>query len=307
MPHRSPVGPGGRRAPLWTDDRMRFALDEDDRGLQVKFGLVPSTLGELIDLTPSELGMLMLEKLATSYGAVSPSSTRAGVGASLRTRVPRPDGQPPRRVPGVGVALDRLVADGFGWLIANGLIGPASHAGSAGEWVVTSAGRLAASRGSSGHVDAVRHLHAGLHPLLQGAARASFERGEYAVAVFSALRTVEIALRDVSGLPSTVTGRGLASKALRAAGPFRITAPTADEQDGFMHLFMGAFAALRDPNGHRAVDHDDPTDAADILHLADLLLRIVDREQAARGNRSSSRSPRSTATAPPSGPWRGWP
>ncbi len=51
----------------------------------------------------------------------------------------------------------------------------------------------------------------------------------------------------------------------------------AAEQQGVMHLFIGALALLRNPPAHREVDYDDPVEAAEVVLLADLLLRIVGR------------------------------
>lgn len=48
--------------------------------------------------------------------------------------------------------------------------------------------------------------------------------------------------------------------------------------EGFMHLFLGAMTAFKNPSSHRVVEYEDPAEAADLVHLADLLLRILDRE-----------------------------
>jgi hypothetical protein len=44
-------------------------------------------------------------------------------------------------------------------------------------------------------------------------------------------------------------------------------------------LFAGAFGALRNPAGHRAVDYEDLSEAAEGVQLASLLMRILDRIQ----------------------------
>ena len=49
------------------------------------------------------------------------------------------------------------------------------------------------------------------------------------------------------------------------------------EQVGTMNLFQGAYAILRNPAGHREVNYDDVTEAAEALATASLLMRILDR------------------------------
>ncbi len=48
-----------------------------------------------------------------------------------------------------------------------------------------------------------------------------------------------------------------------------------------MQLFRGAIAAYRNPVSHRHIEFADPGEAAEVLLLANLLLRITDRASAA--------------------------
>jgi uncharacterized protein (TIGR02391 family) len=105
----------------------------------------------------------------------------------------------------------------------------------------------------------------------------NFERGEYEVAVFAAMKAVEVALREASGLGAEWYGVELARKALKEGGPVEIHAATSAEQQAFVQLFAGAIGAFKNPSSHRTVEYDDPTEAADVVHFADLLLRILDR------------------------------
>lgn len=69
----------------------------------------------------------------------------------------------------------------------------------------------------------------------------------------------------------------LMQEAFRTGGPLADTSAEAGEQVATMQLFMGAIGALKNPASHRTVHFDDPTEAAEVVQLADLLLRILSR------------------------------
>jgi uncharacterized protein (TIGR02391 family) len=49
------------------------------------------------------------------------------------------------------------------------------------------------------------------------------------------------------------------------------------EAEATMALFRGAIGTFKNPTSHRPVEYDDPTLAAEVVLLADLLLRLLDR------------------------------
>jgi uncharacterized protein (TIGR02391 family) len=99
-------------------------------------------------------------------------------------------------------------------------------------------------------------------------------------AVFVSLREVEIRVRALGGYSDQVIGTDLMNRAFGAGGPLADPSAAKGEQDGTRALFAGSFGALRNPAGHRQVDYDNPSEAAEAVQLSSLLMRIPDRVQA---------------------------
>jgi uncharacterized protein (TIGR02391 family) len=168
----------------------------------------------------------------------------------------------------------------WAWLFAERLI--AHQPGQSPDFVriTDKARRATADPSFRDRLRAVELLKRPLHPTLEKVRR-TFEQGDYDTAINQAFKAVELAVRDASGQPPTTLGVDLMTQAYRkGAGPLADqTAPEA-EQDALMHFFRGAFGAFRNPASHRDVDFDDPDEAAEIVLLADLLMRITDRASA---------------------------
>jgi uncharacterized protein (TIGR02391 family) len=118
-----------------------------------------------------------------------------------------------------------------------------------------------------------------LHPLVEAEARPQFMIRKLDQAVFASLKTVEIRVRALGGYHDQTTGVDLMNRAFAAGGPLTDSSAPKGEQDGTRALFAGAFGALRNPAGHRQVDYDDVSEAAEAVQLASLLMRILDRIQ----------------------------
>lgn len=118
----------------------------------------------------------------------------------------------------------------------------------------------------------------GLDPVLARKVKPLFIRGDYEMAVLQALKEVEIRVRKNGGFQDTDIGVDLMRKAFNPTdGPLRDTSATRAEQEARSHLFAGSMGIFKNPSSHRDVEYDDPREAADIIHLANELLRIVER------------------------------
>jgi hypothetical protein len=73
-------------------------------------------------------------------------------------------------------------------------------------------------------------------------------------------------------------GINLMEKAFGRSGPYWNAKRDKGEQVGRLNLFMGPIGYLKSPTSHREVFYgDEPAVAAEVIMLADLLLRIIDR------------------------------
>jgi uncharacterized protein (TIGR02391 family) len=145
--------------------------------------------------------------------------------------------------------------------------------------VITRAGRRALVEGLA-PIQAARRLDVDLHPRLERV-KGQFLLGEYELAAFAAMREVEIRVRDLSEANTSLLGKDLMRKAFDVqSGVLTDQAADPGERQGISDLFAGSIAVFKNPVSHRQVDYDDPTEASEVVLLADLLLRLLDRSAA---------------------------
>lgn len=116
-----------------------------------------------------------------------------------------------------------------------------------------------------------------LHPTIREDVWTLYHRGKYDTAVFEAMKAVEVAVRQATPCVDTSL---LGVKLMRAAfkpetGPLTDSTVDGGEQVARMELFAGAIGSYKNPHSHRNVALDDPDETAEIIMLANHLLRIV--------------------------------
>jgi len=119
-----------------------------------------------------------------------------------------------------------------------------------------------------------------LHPKVREVSEGLFKDGHYSEGIFEAFKALEEYVRIKSGTTDKY-GTNLMSYVFNKDNPvLRIkqshTLTEKDEQEGIMHLFMGAIQAIKNPKSHVTIRLSDPERAVLYLAFASLLFELVD-------------------------------
>ena len=123
-----------------------------------------------------------------------------------------------------------------------------------------------------------------LHPLIAAECRKNYMDGSYSDAILTAFKCVEIKVREASGLHDLI-GVHLMTEAFKMRSP-KIhlnslkSLSDRNEQQGFMHIYMGVMQGVRNPKGHDLIRQNDPHRTLEYLGLASLLLKRIDERLA---------------------------
>ena len=118
-----------------------------------------------------------------------------------------------------------------------------------------------------------------LHPEVIAAASGLFADRQYDSAVTEAMKSVEVRVRELTGLD--ISGAPLMQEAFKPKAPRLDVAVESgrsgdDEREGYFYLFRGAMIGIRNPKAHELSRGDDPDEALEVLALASLFHRRID-------------------------------
>jgi uncharacterized protein (TIGR02391 family) len=231
----------------------------------------------LLALEPEELGakmLFLLRRRTFQRNMFMPATLNAELWPTLN--LPGQESTyPTSRRDAIEVAL----TEAWAWLEAQGLIVPASDSNGSRGWKILSrrAKRFQSESEFAQYAVARIFPKQALHPKIAEKVWMAFMRGEFDVAVFQAMKAVEVAVREAAKLGENVIGVPLMRQAF---SPDRgcLTDLDADggERVARMELFAGAIGSYKNPHSHKDVNLDDPVEAIEIILMANHLLKIVD-------------------------------
>jgi len=177
------------------------------------------------------------------------------------------------------------IAEAWAWLEAQGLLIPDPGINGANGFRIFSRRAVTFARPEDvARFAAARKLDKGiLHPSIADKVWSAFMRGEYDVAVFQAMKGVEVHVREAGGFGANDICTDLMRKAFHDDnGPLTDKSVEKSERQARSSLFSGAIGSYKNPHSHREVDLNNPNEAMEIVLLANHLLRIVDGRIAAK-------------------------
>lgn len=167
-------------------------------------------------------------------------------------------------------------AEALNWLVSKNLVARGTPGQTSANTIfVTRLGSKVAKEGLD-KIRAIERIDLALHDRLKDI-KSQFLIGEYELAAFAAMREVEIRVRELARAESSLIGVKLMRNSFGENGVLSDSTLDPGERVGIMELFAGSIGTFKNPPSHRQVDYNDPTEASEVVLLADLLMRLLDR------------------------------
>ena len=115
-----------------------------------------------------------------------------------------------------------------------------------------------------------------LHLSIKDKVEKLINEGNNDSAVFSAFKTLEIEVKNKSGVNET--GMTLMNKVFSSNNPIIKLSDDKNEQEGFMYLFKGAMGAIRNREGHNNVKYSTE-ETIELVSFASYLIRLLDSQK----------------------------
>jgi uncharacterized protein (TIGR02391 family) len=181
--------------------------------------------------------------------------------------------------------LSLAISEAWNWLEVQGLLIPSPGINGSNGFRLFSrrARKMATVNDVKSFAQSRRIEKDKLHPRIAQTVWSAYMRGEYDVAVFQAMKAVEVYVRDAGGFSAGDLGTDLMRRAFHEDnGPLTDKTVEKSERQATSALFAGAIGSYKNPHSHRDVDLNNPDEAMEIVLLANHLLRIVDRRVASK-------------------------
>lgn len=177
------------------------------------------------------------------------------------------------------IEVAKVITEAWLWLEREILIAPRPEFGAGSIIYVTERGKKLSEQSDIKTYIRSNLIPRGvLDPRLASKVQHLFIRGDYDIAVFQAFKEVEVRVRKLASLPTDLIGSKLMRKAFETEnGKLTDLEQITAERQATSDLFAGAIGLFKNPSSHRDVNWENPMECAELIYLANHLLRIAEK------------------------------